>query len=106
MTNYIKPECMPHYYTSDGVMESKKVTQSVAYTADGYLLPCCWCDTESMRKDFVNLNMYDNNLRLANNDAVDDILHSEPWKKFINIIMTDYVKSPFCCREKCGVVNG
>lgn len=105
MKNYINPECMPYYYDAGGEKILKRRTQSIAYTADGFLLPCCWCDAESTKKDIVKLNMYAEQLKLSNNDTVEHILHSDIWENFINIIMNTYDKAPRCCKEKCGVKN-
>ena len=102
MTNYIKPECMPYYYNESGNQEyTNQVTQGIAYTSDGYLLPCCWCDAPSTRKDFIDLEFYSENLKLSNNESVDSIIESE----VINIIMHHPQNAPRCCREKCGVFD-
>jgi hypothetical protein len=106
MTTYIKPECMPYIYDENGNQNyNTKLSQGIAYTADGYLLPCCWCDAPSTRKDFVELGFYNESLKLSNNKSVEDILYTGAWKKFIKIIMHDSGNAPRCCREKCGVKN-
>jgi len=106
MTNYIRPECMPYYYDESGKQQyNARLSQGIAYTSDGYLLPCCWCDATSTKKDFVELGFYDEGLKLSNNKSVEDILYTNVWKKFINIIMHDSVNAPRCCREKCGIID-
>lgn len=107
MINYIKPECMPHYYLDDGTKKyNSDNNQTIAYTADGYLLPCCWCDAQSTRKDIEDAGLYNLNLKLSNNSRIDDILYSEEWKKFITTVMHNPLNAPKCCKEKCGVKNG
>lgn len=104
MTKYIKPECMPYYYDNNGDREyTNRLTQGIAYTSDGYLLPCCWCDAPSTRKDIIEAGLYNESLKLSNNKSVDDIIESEVWIKFINTIMHHPNNAPRCCREKCGV---
>ena len=103
MKNFIKPECMPYYY-DNGEKISKNVTQSIAYTADGFLLPCCWCDAPSTRKDIEKLGFYNNTLALKNNDSVNDILYSEVFGNFIKTITHNFEDAPRCCKEKCGKV--
>ena len=106
MLIYIKPECMPHYYDNTGKQEhTDQVKQGIAYTADGYLLPCCWCDAPSTRKDFVELGFYNKSLALSNNNSVIDIISSDVWKNFIDTIMHLPENAPRCCQEKCGVNN-
>jgi len=107
MINYIKPECMPYYYNKEKIKidNTKGVSQSIAYTTDGYLLPCCWCDAPSTKTDLVKAGLYDENLKLANNTSVEDILASTAWGEFINTIMHSPKNAAWCCREKCGVVD-
>lgn len=50
---------MPYYYDETGKQEyTNDEMRGIAYTADGYLLPCCWCDEIKHRKDFVDLGFY------------------------------------------------
>ena len=105
MTNYIKPECMPYYYKDNTQISKEAITQSIAYNADGYLLPCCWCDALSTKKDIDRLGLYDKSLKLSNNENVEDILNSSIWKTFIETIMHNPQYAPRCCQEKCGGIN-
>lgn len=106
MTDYIKPECMPYYYTKDGTKElTDSVKKGIAYTSNGYLLPCCWCDAPSTKKDIEAFGFYNESFKLSNNESVDNIIHSDVWKKFINIIMHQPADAPKCCQEKCGISN-
>lgn len=93
---------MPFYY-QNGVKKSKDVTQSIAYTADGFLLPCCWCDALSTRKDIEKLGFYDSKLSLKDNKTVDEILYSDVFYNFVKIITHYPEDAPRCCKEKCGV---
>jgi hypothetical protein len=98
---------MPYHYTDRGEkIENPAISQNIAYTTDGFLLPCCWCDAVSTRKDFENLGFYDISLLLSKNNSVEEILNKEPWKKFINIIMKTPKSAPRCCKEKCGIYDG
>ena len=104
MINYIKPACMSYYYDESGRQEyGNPVTKSIAYTSDGYLLPCCWCDAPSTRKDFIELGFYDERLKLSNNKSVLDIISVNIWGEFIKTIMHDPANAPRCCRERCGI---
>ena len=105
MINYIKPACMPYYYDETGKQEyTNDEMRGIAYTADGYLLPCCWCDEIKHRKDFVDLGFYNESLKLSNNGSVDDILHSDNWIKFIDTIMHHPQNATRCCKINCGGV--
>ena len=105
MINYIKPACMPYYYDETGKQEyTNDEMRGIAYTADGYLLPCCLCDEIKHRKDFVDLGFYNESLKLSNNGSVDDILHSDNWIKFIDTIMHHPKNATRCCKINCGGV--
>ena len=77
--------------------------QTIAYTADGYLLPCCWCDSSYTRSDIEKLNLFNENLKLQNVTSVEEILYSDTWKKFFNTITSDINNAPICCKKKCGI---
>jgi len=106
MTSYIKPGCLSFYYDEAGNRGTKIVTQVIAYTADGYLLPCCWCDSVYSKSDITKLGMHDESLKVKNNESIDSILTSSIWQKFIKIISTDPINSPNCCHDRCGVKGG
>jgi hypothetical protein len=100
---YIKPACMPYYYNSKGEKEYKEdVEQNIAYTADGYLLPCCWCDAPSTRKDIEKAGLYQDKLLVSKNKNIEDILFSLEWKYFIKNMLHKPKDAPRCCKEKCG----
>jgi len=103
---YIKPACMPYYYNSKGdKVEKQDVEQSIAYTADGYLLPCCWCDAPSTRKDFEKAGFYKEKLQLSRNEKIEDILLSQEWAQFIETVLYKANFAPRCCKEKCGYAD-
>jgi hypothetical protein len=91
-------------YIENGEIKTKPVTQGIAYTTDGFLLPCCWCDSLSTRKDIENLGFYNEKLKLSNNDSVEDILNSTTFINFIEIIINRPKEAPRCCKDKCGVL--
>ena len=79
--------------------------QTFAYTADGFILPCCWCDSLYTRSDIEKLGLFDENLKLKNVDSVDTIVNSEAWKNFSNILLYRQNDAPSCCKKKCGIAN-
>lgn len=102
MTEYIKPNCMPFFYKNGKKIYKDSVEQNIAYTSDGFLLPCCWCDAPSTRKDLENMNMYADNLKLQNCSSVDEIVESTIWENFVYTILHDFKNAPRCCKQKCG----
>ncbi|GEM_PF-3808320 len=93
---------MPFYYKSGQKIYKQTVEQNIAYTADGFLLPCCWCDAPSARKDIERMNMYEHNLKLENCQSIDEIVESKIWENFVDTILHDPENAPRCCKEKCG----
>jgi len=74
--------------------------QGIAYTSDGYLLPCCWLDSIGYKQDLERLNLLDESLKLENNE-VEDIINSEQWKEFFRVLVEDPDNAPCKCKLKC-----
>jgi len=103
---YIKPRCTPMYYDEKGDKRYNVARiKGIAYLANGHLLPCCWCDQIRHHPEFEKRGMLDENLKLENNNSVEDIVESEPWKKFIYTILHEPENATTLCRERCGVYN-
>lgn len=71
-----------------------------ALTAEGFFLPCCWCDRRNSY--FKKKGFLDPKLNISNvNDIVSEIFNSETWINFFNEIQygNDY---PTVCKEHCG----
>jgi len=102
---YIKPQCMPYFIDENNVKVGKAVTQGVAYTSDGFILPCCWCDAPHTRSDFENLGMYQEKQMLKNNSSITDVIQTNPWKEFINRILYNPDCAPKACKKHCGIVH-
>ena len=67
--SYIKPECSPFYYNEKGekIYQKNKNRKGIAYCSDGFLLPCCWCDTIG-NGDFRARGFKDDKMKLENNE--------------------------------------
>jgi hypothetical protein len=88
----------------DGVPIPKNVrVQGIAYTAKGYLLPCCWCDTLS-DEEFSKIGMFDESLKLENNENVQDIIISRQWVQFHKTLLFNPENAPTVCRKICSSV--
>lgn len=100
----IYPKCHPYW-----VINNKKVLnpriQGVSYTADGYILPCCWCDKPEAN-DFYKLGLYDEDLKLDNVDDIqEEIICSPEWYNFHTILLTEPQNAPNICKKKCDNYN-
>ena len=80
------------------------VKKELAYTATGHLLPCCWCENQ---KDKEFLPLYKEKLKIENVDGIDEILLSDEWKHFADLLTKNPVKTaPKTCWKYCGKGKG
>ena len=91
----IKPRCLTY--------EPKSYHKPAAYTADGFMLPCCWLDDPKNDHGVEEVfHLKDEHLALKNNDKLEDIFGSEEWEHFFDTL----INNPSCalkqCQYKCG----
>ena len=53
-----------------------------ALTADGYVLPCCWVDTEDSRVDPTYKHLFDDSLHINIIEDIESIESSTQWQHF------------------------
>ena len=83
--------------------EPKCITTSKDYgsTSDGYLIPCCWCD-KIFSKGIINNDplleaLFDEELKVENNESIEDILLSDQWIEFAQSI----INGPHTASKRC-----
>ena len=82
--------------------EKGKESKDYAYSAKGFILPCCWCDTITPQSDPELNKLFNPNLYLSNVDSVDEVILSDEWLNFKKSITIDYDKAPKVCKRYCG----
>jgi len=94
-----EPRCFPEQHKKE-----KDFVQGITYTSTGYLMPCCWLDAGDLRfsNEYKKLGLHDEELKLANNKCVEDIVYSEQWKNFTRILTEEPHNAPTICKYKCG----
>ena len=98
------PKCHP-YWNVDGEEIQNPSIKPVAYTAQGYLLPCCWCDhVTSDRKRHIELfGLFDEQLKVENVDDIErEIFRSPEWYHFHDTLLQNPKNAPFICKHKCS----
>jgi len=97
------PKCHP-YWMINGERVKNVDIKPVAYTAQGYMLPCCWCDHAHTRKNyFQRMGMFDEALKVENvNDIEKEILRSPEWSDFHMTLLQKPNSAPFICKQKCS----
>lgn len=93
----IKPRCSKEHY------KDYREIKGVAYASNGYLLPCCWLDVKHIEHELKEHGFYDEDLKLSNVEAVEDILTSNVWKEYMRKLEEEPEKCVSRCRLYCGV---
>ena len=104
MTDKLYPKCHPYWYKDNKKIQNPNI-KGVAYTAEGYLLPCCWCDRDQpkIRQQFELLGLYEEDLQLSNVDNIySEILQSPEWYTFHKILLEEPNLAPDVCKRKCS----
>lgn len=91
----INPKCII-------LKEGAEELQGIAYTSNGYLLPCCWLDSKTYESELKAKGLLNEHLKLSNNNSVEDIISSEEWVKFIAELHSNPNNALTKCKEKCG----
>jgi hypothetical protein len=74
--------------------------KSVAFTASGYLVPCCWCDNRQLFEDFASITQ--EKFHISNISSPEEVLESEEWITLMNTIQNDPSNAPYVCKRKCS----
>jgi hypothetical protein len=77
--------------------------KGAAYVSSGHLLPCCWCDTiyPEAKEEFIKLGFFFEDLKLENNDTIEDILMSDVWIDFHKKLIKNPEEAPLVCKKNC-----
>jgi hypothetical protein len=81
--------------------------QNPAYTATGYLLPCCECDSVKNEQAFSELGFFDESLKVSNVETIQKIIISSQWMSFHRMLIEAPENAPDVCKKFCSehVVN-
>ena len=83
-------------------LKPKKGRKVAAYTADGYILPCCWLDESNADEKFVyDAGLKSNHLKVSNVESIDIIITSSEWENFFNTLLKNPNAASPICRRKC-----
>ena len=77
--------------------EGQNVGRSIAVTATGFVLPCCWLDKPGQEVDEKVKTLFDSSLHIDNNETIENIINAEPWQKFMSeLTEKPELSSPIC----------
>jgi len=101
------PKCHP-YWEIDGKKVKNPALKSIAYTAEGYLLPCCWCDEAKKRsiQEYEMFGLLDKELKVSNVDDIEqEILRSPEWYHFHETLVHSPENAPRVCIRHCSELD-
>jgi len=92
----LNPRCFP------ANVEKEQCVRGIAYASNGYLMPCCWLDSKAYQTELEKFGLYDEELKVKNNENIESIVNSDQWKMFIKMLHENPELAPTKCKEKCG----
>lgn len=79
-------------------------TKDPHFGNDGFVLPCCECDTPTTRPCFEERGFFDKELHITSIKKREDfakIFDSKAWKKFRSTLFEDPKNAPIICQTFC-----
>ena len=77
--------------------EDDTAMKQLGHSASGHILPCCWCDNGDPGFEL----MLTNELKIENNNSIEDIFKSKPWQSFAQRLETGR-GLPYTCYKYRG----
>ena len=62
----LKPQCMPHRFDFS---KARDLGNFPNFTSAGFMMPCCWLDHMSSKKQENYANLWDEELNIKNVDS-------------------------------------
>ena len=86
--------------------DGANVGRSVAVTATGFVLPCCWLDrpdgSENLLEDEKIKLFFDKELHKDNNETIEDIVSTDTWQNFMSELINRPEESSPICLKMCS----
>jgi len=83
-----------------------KKKKKFGWSAQGYLLPCCWCDLRSTfeGKQGAVSKLVQEKFHIDNITDFEEVVKSKEWQELHDIITDEnrYDESPDVCKRHCG----
>tara|TARA_Y100000034_G_C6511761_1_gene219936 strand:+ start:106 stop:375 length:270 start_codon:yes stop_codon:yes gene_type:complete len=76
---------------------------SLSYHPSGYILPCCYTrvnDGSNFRHGIIS-TLYKEELKIDNVDSIEEIIFSDEWRDFFDIIENKQDEWPAICLKVC-----
>ncbi len=79
-----------------------------AINAQGFLLPCCWCDNPKTLNHKTFKKLIKDKFHLDNVEQISDVIYSKEWQEFKKDLANSNIENlPPVCKIKCegGKIN-
>ena len=97
MSFVLKPKCIPE----DSSNHALQLSQCLGHSAEGYITPCCWMDSEWNLRDYAQDIFYQDKFKISNVQNIKEITQSEEWKDFYIMLQERPEDAPSVCRKYC-----
>lgn len=77
--------------------------RALAFTATGYLIPCCWLDDHKVWNQKWIKNFYKKDNHIDNHKTIDTIVEGSDFKEFYKMLIENSDDAPPVCRRHCGI---
>ena len=107
MIKKMYPKCHPYWVDGKNKKIKNAEVKPIAYVSTGHLLPCCWCDLEKADDvtQYAEYGLFNEDLKVENNESTLDILMSPEWKSFHKMLLEEPEKAPRACKKHCSFIQ-
>ena len=78
-------------------------TRARAFTAEGFIVPCCWCDHPEFMKDNLIAPLFKSSLNIDTIEDIEkDVINSPEWEALRNVLENHPDQAPLLCKQMCG----
>lgn len=101
----LKPLCLDHgMFAGKGNQKdlSEWLGKAYGYNSQGYIMPCCWTVQEKGYEEEQFKPLMKDKFHISNVDKIEDVVQSEEWKEFADILINKPKNAPNVCWYFCG----
>ena len=75
--------------------------KALGHSNTGHILPCCWVDGEVLKRHELGRKLIHPDLSIDNNETIEDILLSDAWLEWDDMLKNSPEKAPYFCYKYC-----
>tara|TARA_B100000424_G_scaffold242996_1_gene212249 strand:+ start:3265 stop:3573 length:309 start_codon:yes stop_codon:yes gene_type:complete len=74
---------------------------TLGHSNTGHILPCCWVDNDRLKRHELGSRLLHPDLSIDNNETIEDILLSDAWVEWDDMLRNEPEKAPHFCWDYC-----